>query len=108
MKVSRKILLAAIIMGLLAGCTSAPESNPPADLGWEPPDPSYITLPDAAQEWVDVYGAPEDVNEFRMDSYHTADYWWWAQGFAVGFKTISDDGVYGWYTNWTYSYTLIL
>lgn len=102
----KRILLVVFI--LLTGCTMEDYTLPNDTVNDTIPESEVISFEDISQEWVDTYGEPEDVYEFSSSGYYSVDYWWWTQGFAVGFVWNDWDDIYGWYVDWTYSFNPII
>ena len=53
------------------------------------------------------YGSPEDVTIFTSGDYQTIDWWWWSQGFCVGFINSPYDNTNGWRVDNTYAFAPI-
>lgn len=64
--------------------------------------PPYITFEEISQPYLDQYGQPEEIIEYKSDNYYSIDWWWWSQQFMVCFVETSYDNVYGWTVDHTY------
>ena len=62
------------------------------------------TFDEVSQPYLDQYGQPEDVYKYDSGDYHTVDWWWWSQGFMVGFANTPYDGIDGWAVDNTYTF----
>ena len=62
------------------------------------------TFDEVSQPYLDQYGQPEDVYKYDSDDYHTVDWWWWSQGFMVGFANTPYDSIDGWAVDNTYTF----
>jgi len=71
------------------------------DLVLSPHDASFE---DVSAPYLEEYGSPESISGYSSTGYHSIDWWWWSRGVMVCFVTTSNDGVYGWYVNYTYSF----
>lgn len=45
----------------------------------------WHTFDQISQPYLDQYGSPEDVYEYKSSDYHSIDWWWWGRGFSVTF-----------------------
>ncbi len=63
-----------------------------------------ISFQSVSQYYLDTYGIPEEVNEFKSDDYHSIDWWWWEQYFMVSFVNTEYDDVNGWTVDHTYTW----
>ena len=91
-----KIMIMAIFMIFLVlfiACNVVQEEERP-----------YITFGEVSQSYLNQYGEPEEVNEYKSDDYHSIDWWWWSKGFMVSFLNTTYDDVNGWTVDHTYSF----
>ena len=91
----KKAIGVVIALIILAACTIDPPIV--SDYG-------YHSFEDVSSQYLDTYGAPEEVSEYISPTYHSISWWWWSAGFCVDFESSIYDEVYGWRVSSTYTF----
>ena len=94
-KIAFFLFLVALVF-VLSGCILE-EDDPLA------PIHGGMTFEEVSQPYLDQYGQPEDVYEYKTPDYWSIEWWWWSQGFEVTFLWTTYDDIYGWVVDSTYS-----
>lgn len=70
-------------------------------------DEKEIAFEKVSQSYLDKYGYPEKIVEYKSEEhgYHGID-WWWKRGFMVSFLNIEQDKIKGWKVNYTFSFDI--
>ena len=90
----RILFLLYILIILLIGC---------------PPDYDFgsSTFYEISAPYLEQYGQPEEIDEYKAGAAYLIDWWWWSQGFNVTFSNWNDGATKnsnGWQVESTYSF----
>ena len=83
---------------LFISCTNYVE-NEDGSIDYNP-----VAFETVSQPYLDKYGYPEDIYEYKSDCYHTINWWWWSKGFSVSFIKSCYDNISGWAVDSEYSF----
>jgi len=68
--------------------------------------PYFISLEEATQPYINVYGEPEEIGTCDYECYNTVTYWYWTKGICINFICTCYDTI-GWHFYYEYRFTPI-